>query len=204
MKIFSLLSIAFFIGSIPFGFLIAKAKGVDIRKQGSGNIGATNVGRVLGKKWGTLVFILDVLKGTGAVALGLFLFSKLEKGSSPQAWFEVGLGLAVVLGHNYCPWLKGKGGKGIATSLGVLMIVFPYAAMWALGAWLVAFAMTYYVSVGSLAASSTLIVSGLYYYGWSVKGGSCLFLGVMAVIRHRSNIVRLLQGKEFRSFSKKD
>lgn len=200
MKIFFLFGLAFLLGSIPFGFLIAKGKGVDIRKQGSGNIGATNVGRVLGKQWGILVFVLDVIKGSGAVLLSRM---PVFWNAGQIEWKEIGCGLAVVLGHNFCPWLGGKGGKGIATTLGVLIVVFPHASAWALGAWIVFVLLTRYVSVGSLAAACALIISGFFYYRTSMKVWACLMLGLLAIFRHRSNIARLMQGTETKVFSSK-
>lgn len=201
MLIFSVLILAFLIGSIPFGFLVAKSRGIDIRKQGSGNIGATNVGRILGKKWGIFVFVLDVLKGATAVLLN---WSPIFLNTEHLEWQEIGCGMAVVLGHNFCPWLGGKGGKGIATTLGVLVVAFPQASVWALGTWIIVVLLTRYVSVGSLAAAFALIVSGFFYYKTGVKAWACLALGLLAVMRHRSNIVRLIQGKELKVFSSKN
>ena len=191
---------AFLVGSIPFGFLIAKSQGIDIRKQGSGNIGATNVGRVLGRKWGILVFILDVLKGSGIVLLSRMTFWGNDHSLEGR---QIGAGIAVVLGHNFCPWLGGKGGKGIATSLGVLFVAFPEASLWALGIWLIMVWITRYVSVGSLAGACVLIISGFFYYRTGIKGWACLILGLLAIVRHRSNIVRLIQGKESKVFSQR-
>jgi glycerol-3-phosphate acyltransferase PlsY len=190
------LAAAFACGSIPFGYLAGRLRGIDVRQHGSGNIGATNVGRVLGKPWFFVVFLLDAAKGVAAVLLG----SALAPGA-PE-WLRPALGLAAVLGHNYCPWLGFKGGKGIATTAGVLAAVCPFAFAWALGAWLVFFAASRIVSLGSLASAVALAISGPAHYGWGPIGFMAVLLGVVAVIRHRANIRRLLAGTEPRMGAK--
>ena len=118
---------AFLCGSIPFGMLIARARGIDIRAHGSGNIGATNVGRVLGRTWGVAVFALDVCKGLAPVLVAGAALGTLGHIAAParDAWLVLATAAAAILGHVFCPWLRFKGGKGVATSLGALAGVFP-------------------------------------------------------------------------------
>ncbi len=182
----------YLLGSIPFGFLIAKARGIDIRQHGSGNIGATNVLRVVGKKWGFLVFALDALKGFLAVYGTLLLIS-----NTPPALIAAALGC--ILGHNFPVWLRFKGGKGIATTAGALIGLFPLAIGVAFLVWIVLFYTTRYVSLASIFAAAVvpLVV-------WWQAGSFTLFVGfsfliaALAIWRHRSNIRRLLDGTENR------
>jgi glycerol-3-phosphate acyltransferase PlsY len=191
---------AYLLGSIPFGVLVAKAKGVDIRASGSGNIGATNAMRVLGKPAGLLVLILDALKGYAAVAWLPVVLSKCL-GSPPTApgVLPVLAGIGAVLGHIYTCWLRFKGGKGIATSAGVYLALAPWAVLIAMVVFLVAVALTRYVSVGSIAAAVALPAAV-----W-IRTPHDLFLdivttaiGAMAIYKHKSNIQRLRAGTESR------
>lgn len=191
--------IGFLAGSIPFGFFIAKSQGIDIRQHGSGNIGATNVLRVVGKKFGITCFILDVLKGL----LPVILIQQLL-GDVPQrdAWI-VGSGLATILGHNYTPWLGFKGGKGIATSAGVLIALFPIALLVGLVAWLLFFYTTRYVSLASIVAAlaipATEVVRSVMAGEWRIPHlVFSILIGFLAVWRHRSNIKKLMAGEENR------
>ena len=128
---------AYFLGSIPTGYLVARAKGIDIRAVGSGNIGATNAMRVLGKPAGIIVLLADALKGYAAVAWLCPLLMNLFNGPAARVeTLRIVAGIAAVLGHNYTCWLKFKGGKGIATSAGVYFALAPLAAGIALGAWI--------------------------------------------------------------------
>lgn len=199
--------IAFLIGSVPFGFLIGKARGVDIRRHGSGNIGATNVFRTLGKGWGILVFLLDASKGLLAVRLGM-----AGVAFDPEFWARAGVGaelagvvaaVAVILGHNYTPWLGFRGGKGIATSLGVLGGLMPPVAGIAAGVWFALWFATRYVSLASIGAALCLpVVTGIWlklgWLGWTFFWFA-LAAGAMAVWKHRPNITRLLNGTEPRT-----
>ncbi len=191
---------AYLLGSIPTGFLVAKAKGIDIRSVGSGNIGATNAMRVLGKPAGIFVLLMDALKGYGAVwlcNLFLHLFT-----STPDASYEthfIVAGIFAVLGHNYTCWLKFKGGKGIATTAGVYLALAPWAMLIALGVFILAILLTKYVSVGSIAAAVALPVTV-----WVMTPHN-LFLGIvttalgaMAIYKHKSNLQRLRAGTENR------
>ncbi len=191
---------AFVAGSIPFGFLAGCARGVDIRKQGSGNIGATNAGRVLGRPWGIAVLALDILKG--AFAAGV-LGSLAGAAWPPIPEPKVIAGVLAVLGHNYCPWLGWKGGKGIACTGGALAAALPLGFFPAVGAWIVVALASRMVSAGSIAAGVALAASGVAFYGASVGGAACVVMGIMGILRHRANIRRILAGTEPRIFAKK-
>jgi len=189
---------AYLLGSIPFGFLAGKMAGVDLRQVGSGNIGATNALRVLGKKWGYSVFALDFVKGFLGVWIPLHW--------TGQEGVAVLCALVVMVGHVFPVWLKFKGGKGIATSGGVLLGLIPIAFLTSFIAWVFFFFTTRYVSVASLAAAIMLpVTTAVLYFN---DRASLLLLVVtilmcaLAVVRHRSNIQRLCQGTEPR-FSRK-
>jgi glycerol-3-phosphate acyltransferase PlsY len=220
--------IGYLLGSIPFGYLVAKAHGIDIREHGSGNIGATNVLRVLGKKPGYTVFACDAIKGLVAVLIGkyLALHSSLPISSMevtygaaheilhsthivrlPEAIAAITAAIACILGHNFPVWLGFKGGKGMATSMGVLIGMMPLSAMGCLIVWAVVFFTTRYVSLASIAAAIALpvvtmllLLSG-WLYGWPYFYFAVLAC-LLAVWRHRANIGRLLNGTENR-FEKK-
>ena len=151
---------AFLAGSIPFGLLIARAKGVDIRKHGSGNIGATNVGRVLGRRYFFLCFALDLLKGllpTLAMGAALGALGAFTMSMHDAAWW-LGAAVASILGHVFCPWLGFKGGKGVATGLGALLGVFPLLSVAggvATVVWILAMLLWRYVSLASIIAAIT-------------------------------------------------
>ncbi len=181
--------LAYLIGSVPFGLLIAKAKGKDIRTIGSGNIGATNVLRCLGKPLGITCFVLDVLKGYLPAAL----FPILGE-TNPE--FALLFGALSILGHNFPVFLKFKGGKGVATSAGVLLGVAPLAVGLGILCWAIVFFISGYVSLGSILAALVVILTG-----WTAGYGrvtelALTLLGVLAIYRHRSNIKRLLNGTE--------
>jgi len=191
----------YLLGSIPTGFLVAKARGIDIRTVGSGNIGATNVFRYLGTPAGILVLLADALKGWLAVAAAANLFCDwLNPGAGQLAreWFRIVAGGAAILGHNYTCWLYFKGGKGIATSSGVLVALVPWALLVILGVWILVFLLSRYVSLASISASFTLPFAA-----WMSGYSSTLILTtaamtVLAIYKHRSNIGRLLKGTEGR------
>jgi len=199
--------VGYLLGSIPTGFLVAKSKGVDIRTIGSGNIGATNVFRALGTPAGVLVLLADAFKGWAAVALVARLIADWSyPAAGPQAreWFRIISGLAAILGHNYTCWLHFKGGKGIATSAGVLIALVPWALLIILGIWIIVFALTRYVSLASLAASAALPFAT-----WITGCSSTLIIitaamAVLAIFKHKSNIQRLLQGTENRIGGKRN
>lgn len=183
--------VGYLIGSIPFGYLVARARGVDIFARGSGNIGATNVGRVLGKPFGVLVFVLDFAKGALPV-LGVRLID-----SPWPAWLEVLTGLAAFLGHLFPLYLGLRGGKGVATGTGVVAVLVPGPAIAALGVWLVAAIAWRYVSVASILAALALITVQLNANGWrDPRTLFCALAGTLVIVKHRSNIARLLAGNE--------
>lgn len=191
---------AYGLGSIPFGYLAGRICGKDLRREGSGNIGATNAFRVLGKGWGLSVFALDFAKGLLAVEL----FGGLV--SNAEGWM-LAAGITAILGHNFPVWLGFRGGKGIATSAGVIAALYPpWYFLAVLALWIVLFFSTRYVSVGSLGAAVALITGGLagIFLGFfsGLLGGVSVAIGLLGIWRHRSNIARLRAGTESR-FSRK-
>lgn len=197
--------LSYFIGSIPSGYLVARSQGVDIRQHGSRNIGATNVLRVMGKKWGYLVFLCDSSKGFLAVKLGFLIAAHSLQ--SPVLGGVIAA-IACILGHNYTLWLGFKGGKGIATSGGVILALFPIAVICCIAiVWVIVFYSSKFVSLASIAAAVALPFSVFLFVPktgtefWVVFGFS-LLVCLLAVWRHQSNIVRLMNGTETR-FGKK-
>ncbi|MFD2256696.1 glycerol-3-phosphate 1-O-acyltransferase PlsY [Luteolibacter algae] len=224
--------VAFLMGSIPFGYFIAKSKGIDIRDHGSGNIGATNVFRVIGKKQGLICLFLDALKGFIPVILAVNLVPVL--GRDPAIQFElldafqmmpppeqftaqlvhVITALAAVLGHNYSPWIGFKGGKGIATSAGVIIALMPAAIVLLLIIFLVTLLISRYVALASIVSAISLPI--LTHLGarfhktpdgislWEAGTWNkplfffSLIIGILAVWKHRTNIGRLMSGTESR------
>jgi glycerol-3-phosphate acyltransferase PlsY len=192
---------AFLLGSMPTGYLVARAKGVDIRKHGSGNIGATNVFRTLGKPLGVFVFFVDALKGFAAV----WLAGRFGGGSE---WAGIIAAVAVIAGHNYTPWLGFKGGKGIATSAGVLLALMPWAVLAIALVWVAVFTVSRYVSLASICAAAALPVAAaaLWCSGCEGNGpllGFAVLISALAIWRHRTNIQRLRAGTESRFDRKK-
>lgn len=193
----------YLLGSCPNGYLISRTRGIDIRRHGSGNIGATNVLRVLGKKWGYLVFALDALKGFVAVRVAFAISSAMIVGPAHREIVGIVGGLACILGHTFPVWLHFRGGKGVATSAGVLLGLMPVAVFSVLAVWIILFKVTRYVSVASIGAAASLPLFVIAYHrlGWltgaSLLPFSILIAGVV-VWRHRSNMQRLLHGKEQR------
>lgn len=191
---------AFLLGSIPTGYLVARAKGIDIRQHGSGNIGATNVFRTLGKPLGILVFVADALKGF----LAVFAADRTAgSGALGGEWLVIAAAVAVIAGHNYTPWLGFRGGKGIATSAGVLLALMPVAVAAMAVVWFSLFVLTRYVSVASMGAAAALPVAVWIMWQTGTGGNGPLFgfsllISVLAIWRHRSNIERLRRGTESR------
>lgn len=194
---------AYLLGSLPTGYLVARARGVDIRKQGSGNIGATNVFRILGKPAGIFVLVIDGLKGYAACAwvsdLMLRWFANPEIASETV---RITAGIAAILGHNYTCWLRFKGGKGIATSAGVLAALVPVALVIIVTIWIIVFVLTRYVSLASISASFALPFAA-----WITRNPFGVVIvtaamGALAIYKHRANIHRLLEGTENRVGSK--
>ncbi len=179
---------AFLLGSVPFGVLVAKSKGIDILNTGSRSIGATNVYRTLGRGPGFFVLVLDVLKGLIPALLARIWF--------PDPIFPFGIGLCAVVGHSLSPWLKFRGGKGIATGVGALLGSIPLVALSGLAFFLICLLLTRYVSVGSIVAALFLAPLG-YAFGLPIAMTITLaLLGLFVVYRHKSNIIRLMNGTE--------
>jgi len=196
---------AYLLGSIPFGLLIAKAHGKDLRSIGSGNIGATNVSRALGRKWAYFCFVLDVLKGLIPMLATTLI---AEPDSVVTLWLWLAVGCAAILGHIFPVYVKFKGGKGVATSFGVALGLWPYytiCVLFAAGVWVVVVLIWRYVSLASIAASVTfplaLIAAIILTPDWELGSLwpvliTSVAIPVMVIIRHRENIKRLLAGTE--------
>jgi glycerol-3-phosphate acyltransferase PlsY len=211
LSLFLLAGAAYVVGATPFGFLAGRARGVDIRQHGSGNIGATNVGRILGKKLGLTVFVLDVLKGLLPVVLVELWASRSPLFQDHPVRIQLAgvlTGLAVVVGHTATFWLRFKGGKGVATAAGVMLGLAPWAFLAALVVWSATMAVTRFVSLASLLAAWALPVAtatievGRGSYNWPLLALT-LALAVLVTARHRSNIQRLLAGTEPRAGRRK-
>lgn len=191
---------AYLLGSIPFGYLLAYLKGYNIRTLGSGNIGATNVFRSVSKPLGVLTFILDMLKGVAAVLL-IPLLAMLISSSEPNSGLPLFTGAMSVAGHNWSCFLGFKGGKGVATSAGMLLALTPVATGIALCTWVVIFLLFRYVSLASIVAA--LVLGGATWFIDQPERGiwfsaTLTLLSLLAVWRHRANIVRLWNGSELR------
>lgn len=188
--------LSYLVGSITFSIVIAKLfKGIDIRNHGSGNAGATNTLRVLGVGPAILVLALDLLKGMGSVALA--------RAVSDQDWLPVACGLAAIIGHNWPIWFKFKGGKGIATAIGVLSVLVFIPALIAGVIAIASIFFTRYVSLGSLIFTFLTPVFIIFLqFNWANFIGT-LIICIFAFIRHRSNIVKLWNGTENKLGSKK-
>jgi glycerol-3-phosphate acyltransferase PlsY len=197
---------AYLAGSIPFGWLIGKARGVDIRQLGSKNIGATNCGRVCGWPYGIVAFVLDVAKGFGPGAAAVaFLPGMIAFSDEHRRWLAIVLVAAQpIIGHLFPVWLGFKGGKAVATSLGVLLSLpmLRWVALAAFGVWIVVTGLTRYVSVGSTVAA--LAFMGIYLWvdrdnAWGDYLAVTVFVFHvvgLVIIRHRSNYARLMNGTE--------
>lgn len=197
--------IAYLIGSIPTGYLMARAKGVDIRSVGSGNIGATNVFRILGKGPGIVVLLIDALKGfLPARFLPALFLPNVAGQDSRYQYLAIVAGFFAIMGHNYTCWLRFKGGKGVATSAGVLIAWVPMALLIALGSWLVVLGVSRYVSLASILAA---VVLPLAVWGTGERGlmiGIATVISALAIYKHRANIQRLRAGTENRIGKKKE
>ena len=186
---------AYFVGAIPFGFLIGKMRGVDVRTVGSKNIGATNVFRTVGKKWGLLAFFCDVMKG--------FLPTLAARHFAAEpSWLPLAVGIATVVGHMLTPYMKFKGGKGVATAFGALIALIPATVGIAFAIFAVTFACSNYISLGSCVAATSLAV--MIWIPFLDHAGCgdlplCVLVTLIAafiVWKHRSNIGRLVRGEE--------
>lgn len=204
---------AYLIGSVPFGYIAGRINGIDLREHGSHNIGATNTVRVLGKRWGVPVFILDFLKGFVPLLLMKYhLGDDVTQFDAGQMGWLVGTLFALVLGHTFTCFLRFKGGKGVATTAGCLVALSPSIGMWAVLAWVVCMILTRYVSLSSMVAGVAMMLAAvrLFWYQDGVCSvadmmvlGLLFLVFVLVVVKHRSNIVRLCKGTEPRAFSSK-
>ena len=198
MGIAILTIIAYLFGAVPFGLLVARSRGINIREQGSGNIGATNVFRCVGKGWGIFTLVLDALKGF----IPAFFFAKL---AGLESEWGVLFGLAAIIGHTFPVYLKFKGGKGVATSAGMLLGVAPAAVGVGLVFWIICMALSRYVSLSSIVAAIAVAVAV-----WLDPGQDSLIvkialtiLALLVIWLHRANVGRLLNGTENRFGKKK-
>jgi glycerol-3-phosphate acyltransferase PlsY len=204
-----LIGVAYVAGSIPFGLLVGWTRGIDVRTVGSGNIGASNVGRLLGKKYFFLVMFLDLLKSL----IPMLIASCLVVGTKPSpllygCW--LGVGFAAIIGHMFSLFLKFSGGKGVATSTGVLLGLYPYytwPGLVTIAVFIILVAATRYISVGSIGAAVTFPIAYIamaLVRGWDPLGGQWPLLAFAVVIsglvifKHRGNIARLRAGTENR------
>ena len=206
--------LGFLLGSIPFGLLMGRIKGIDIRQHGSGNIGATNVFRTLGKQLGTTCLLLDFSKGLVPV---LIARDMVEPMMTEQQFTAQSIGvltaLASIMGHNYSPWIGFKGGKGIATTAGAITALMPFGLVLLILVWAIFTFTTKYVSVGSIAAAASLpilVIIGSAFHGKLANGtwNKPLFIfsliaAILAIWKHRANIARLKAGTENRIGHKK-
>ena len=198
MRVLTAIILSYLLGSIPTSFLIGRLKGVDLRRQGSGNVGATNAFRVLGPLPGVISLIFDI--GKGAVAIIV-----LAKICGPQltGWVKILIGLSVIAGHNWTVFLKFKGGKGVATSAGVFLGLAPAALAFSVLVWLIVVAISRYISLGSILAAISLPI----FIWWRGNERAVILFGLLIsfliVIRHRSNIGRLIKGEESKFGQKK-
>jgi glycerol-3-phosphate acyltransferase PlsY len=177
---------AFMMGAVPFGLILCKAQGIDPRKVGSGNIGATNVLRAAGKKTAILTLALDIFKGSAAVFLG-------QRMGVEPVYLGI-IGLAVIGGHNFSPFLKFKGGKGVATSVGVILLYVPMAALATIIIWFITVLISRISALGALVSFTLLpIIVYILGYGWENVTISAI-ISVLLIIRHHSNIAKLIKG----------
>ena len=189
---------AYLAGAVPFGFLIGKMRGVDVRTVGSKNIGATNVYRTVGKKWGLLAFLCDFLKGLVPVVLA--------QRFGGEAHLPLAVGLMTVVGHMFTCFMKFKGGKGVATGFGMLVGLLPLLVLAAFGLWIATVLVSHYISLGSCLAAAFLAV-GVWFPWLGSAGWRNLPLSIVvtlvalaAIYKHKSNIVRLINGCENRIY----
>jgi len=192
---------SYLLGSIPFGYLAGRIGGIDIRKVGSGNIGATNVVRTLGKRYGYPVFVLDFLKGFGAVKISIAIATEARLESGSPEIFGILAAIVVVIGHSFPLWLKFRGGKGVATSAGALFGLLPLATVIAVVIWVSVFWFTRYVSVASVITALALplvilILTRLNQIHGKALFYSSLFIAAVVIWRHHSNLSRLMHGRE--------
>jgi glycerol-3-phosphate acyltransferase PlsY len=211
MKFAILIIGAYLLGSIPFGLIIARAHGRDLRSIGSGNIGATNLSRALGKKWAYLCFFLDAAKGLVPMLAATYIFSSPP--SITQLFLALAIGCAAILGHIFPIYIKFRGGKGVATSFGVALGLWPYYTICAAAAfliWVVVVLLWRYISLASIIASIAfplaLVLMIVLTPAWNFAHLwplliAAVVIPVMVIVRHRENIKRLIAGTESKVFN---
>jgi glycerol-3-phosphate acyltransferase PlsY len=183
---------SYLIGAVPFGFLVGRLAGIDVRTGGSGNIGATNVNRLLGKKFGIMTLILDCLKGF----LPIFLAARFYAASPLEAWLVPACGVAAVVGHMFPVYLGFRGGKGVATALGVFLFLSPAAVGISLVVFMATVGFTGFVSAGSLLTAALMPLWLLIFEMPAVTVLAALVIAVLIWFKHRDNIGRLRRGEE--------
>jgi acyl phosphate:glycerol-3-phosphate acyltransferase len=197
---------AFLLGSIPTGYLLVRLfRHQDIRAVGSGNIGATNVMRAGGKGLGAATFLLDVVKGCAAVWLGMWFAANIAPWAAPRN-FEAIAAVFAVLGHMFTPWLRFRGGKGVATGFGVFLVAAPAGALAAIALFAVILAVTRYVSAASIVATASFPI-----FAWFFNHGgqprlfflAQVVVSLLIIVKHHQNIRRLMNGTESRFGAKK-
>ncbi len=197
---------SYLMGAIPSAVWIGQAfYGIDVREFGSGNAGATNTFRVLGKKAGIPVLIIDILKGWSGVNL-VYVISHYEPGSEPFIHMQIAAGIAALLGHIFPVYVGFRGGKGVATMLGIIAAIHPYTALICMGIFLSVFLTTRYVSLGSMMAGVSFPLIMIFIFKPTVMALTVfsIAVGVMVLVTHQKNIGRLLKGEEGKiSFKKK-
>ncbi|MEY2562686.1 MAG: acyl phosphate:glycerol-3-phosphate acyltransferase [Verrucomicrobiota bacterium] len=201
--ILAIACLGYLFGSFPPGYFAGRISGVDIRSAGSGNIGATNVLRVLGKRWGYAVFLADAFKGFAAVRLTLFIAHRVPSAQPYAEYLAILAAVCAVIGHSFPVWLRFKGGKGVATSAGALFGLMPLAVVIVFLIWLIVFETTRYVSVASVIAASSLPIVVALFIRWKmIESFGFLYLStamtLLVIWRHRSNFSRLRSGTEQR------
>jgi glycerol-3-phosphate acyltransferase PlsY len=193
MLYFTIFFIGYFLGAIPFGFIVAKINGINILQEGSGNLGATNVKRVVGNKWGVFVFVLDCLKGLAPVLIvKICCQTSASQANNMGATVLIGL----VLGHCYSIFLKFRGGKGVATAIGGLAVLMPSALLLGIIFWCSVFSITRFVSLASLCLALSLPLNAYLFAYQKEMILLAIALATLIFIRHSQNIRRLWKGEE--------
>jgi len=199
--------LGYLFGSFPAGYFAGRLAGVDVRSAGSGNIGATNVLRVLGKRWGYAVFVIDAFKGFAAVRLAFFLIQFWPAAQPHAEYFAILTAIMSVAGHTFPVWLRFKGGKGVATSAGALFGLMPWVVPCVFVVWFIVFEISRYVSLASIIGAISLpIIAGFFAHWKIIDTWALVYFSILIMLlvlwRHRSNFSRLLHGTEQR-FSRK-
>lgn len=212
MALAILIIVAYLLGSVPFGLLLANAQGIDLRNTGSGNIGATNVGRALGKKWAYVCFILDCLKGLIPMLTAGYIIGDEPTKIQLALWLTVGC--AAIVGHIFPLYLRFKGGKGVSTSLGMVLGIYPYFTLPGLACaviWILCLIIWKYVSLASILASMTfpiiLVTAIILKDNWPIADLwpliiAAMIMPMLVLLRHVENIKRILDGSESKVFQK--